>query len=234
MSKVAEHRAVLRDLDPDGTRAYLTTHSGLPGPRGNLELMGAFGDVAPRTLVLALADDPDEYLRACGTAALGRLVLETPGDAGLVTLLHARAADPLWRVREAAAMALQRIGDDDPAALRALVAAWADDPHPLVRRAAVAGVCEPRLLKDPTTAAAALDACAVATASIEALPAGARRDTDVRTLRQALGYCWSVAVAAAPGTGLPAYRALTGSPDPDTAWIARENAKKTRLSRLLG
>lgn len=233
MSKLAEHRAALQDLDPGAVPAYLTARSGLPGPRGNLELMGAFGDVAPRDLVLELADDPGEYLRACGTAALGRLVLETPDDTGLVALLHARAADPLWRVREAAAMALQRIGDGDPAVLRALVAPWARDPHPLVRRAAVAGVCEPRLLKDPATATAALDACAVATASIEALPAGDRRHPDVRTLRQALGYCWSVAVAGAPEAGLPAYRTLTGSPDPDTAWIARENAKKSRLARLL-
>lgn len=233
MSKVAEHRAALQALDPGDVPAYLTARSGLPGPRGNLELMEAFGDVAPAELVLALADDADEYLRSCGTAALGRLVLESPADAGLVALLHARAADPLWRVRESAAMALQRIGDGDPAALRALVDAWALDPHPLVRRAAIAGVCEPRLLKDPGTAAAALDACAAATASIEALPAGARRDPDVRTLRQALGYCWSVAVAGAPAAGLPAFAALRGSADADVAWVVRENEKKARLRRLL-
>jgi hypothetical protein len=233
MSKAAEHRAALQDLDPGDVPAYLTARSGLPGPRGNLELMDAFGDVAPAELVLRLADDPDEYLRSCGTAALGRLVLDSPSDAGLVTLLHARAADPLWRVRESAAMALQRIGDDDPAALRALVTAWAHDPHPLVRRAAVAGVCEPRLLKDPGTAAAALDACAAATASIEALPAGARRDPDVRTLRQALGYCWSVAVAGEPASGLPAFAALRGSTDADVAWVVRENEKKSRLRRLI-
>jgi hypothetical protein len=41
------------------------------------------------------------------------------------------------------AMGLQRLGDADPAALRRVAAAWAKDHHPLVRRAAVAGVCEP-------------------------------------------------------------------------------------------
>lgn len=239
MTKVDEHRAALRALPPEQVPAYLTRHSGLPGPRGNLEVMAAFADVAPAPLVRALADDPDEYLRCCGTVGAGRLLVEalaagdSDGARDLLALLHDRAADPLWRVREAVAMALQRLGDDRPAELRTAVAAWAADAHPLVRRAAVAGVCEPRLLRDPATAAAALAACATATDALAAVPAGARRDPDVRTLRQALGYCWSVAVAGAPGAGLPAFAALRASADPDVAWVVRENQKKSRLRRLL-
>lgn len=238
MVRREEHRAALRALDDRDVPAYLTAHSGLPGPRGNLELIDAFADVAPGPLVRALADDADEYLRCCGTAALGRLLLEAADDPDaehLRALLRERAADPLWRVREATAMALQRVGDGDPAALRTLVAGWVRDAHPLVRRAAVAGICEPRLLRDPATAEAALAACAEATASLAALPAGARRDPDVRTLRQALGYCWSVAVAGAPGAGLPEFAALRAGAgaDTDVAWVVRENEKKSRLRRLL-
>lgn len=237
MSVRERHREDLRGLlgDAGGLRAHLTAGSGLPGPRANLELMGAFADVAPVDLVLALADDPDEYLRCCGTDGIGRLVLEAPADdrAPLTALLRARAADESWRVREAAAMALQRIGDDDPATLRVLVSDWVADPDPLVRRAAVAAVCEPRLLRDPATAAAALDACAATTDSVATLPAAARRDPGVRTLRQALGYCWSVAVAGDPGAGLPRFAALRASDDPDVAWVVRENEKKARLRRLL-
>ncbi|QAY71051.1 HEAT repeat domain-containing protein [Xylanimonas protaetiae] len=233
MTQVELHRDALRALPAEEVPAYLTARSGLPGPRSNLELLTAFGDVAPAGLILDLAASPDEYLRACGTAAVGRLLVESPADTALTALLHARAADPSWRVREAAAMALQRVGDVDGAALRLLVQAWAHDPHPLVRRAAIAGVCEPRLLRDPATAAAALAACRAATDSVEALPADARRDPDVRTLRQALGYCWSVAVAGDPTAGLRAFAALERSPDPDTAWVVRENRKKARLVRLL-
>ncbi|MGO1336025.1 MAG: HEAT repeat domain-containing protein, partial [Cellulosimicrobium funkei] len=78
-----EHRAALRALDgdPAAVRAHLTAGSGLPGPRANLELLNAFADVAPADLVRALADDPDEYLRCCGTCGLGRLVVEAPADA---------------------------------------------------------------------------------------------------------------------------------------------------------
>lgn len=231
------HREDLRGLveDPAGLRAHLAAGSGLPGPRANLELMGAFADVAPADLVLALADDPDDYLRCCGTVGAGRLVLEASAAdrAPLAALLRARATDGSWRVREAAAMALQRIGDAEPGTLRALVADWVADPDPLVRRAAVAGVCEPRLLRDRATAAAALDACDAATATLAALPARDRRDPGVRTLRQALGYAWSVAVAGDPADGLPRFAALRGAADPDVAWVARENEKKARLRRLL-
>lgn len=237
MSVREEHRAALRALDgdPAAVRAYLTARSGLPGPRANLELIGAFADVAPAGLVLALADSPDEYLRCCGTVGLGRLVVDVPTGArtDLTDLLRVRAAEVSWRVREAVAMGLQRIGDAEPALLLALVASWVDDQDPLVRRAAVAGICEPRLLRTPATATAALDACAAATVSIHMLPSDARRDMGVRTLRQSLGYCWSVAVAADPDAGLPRFAALRGSDDPDVAWIVRENEKKTRLRRLL-
>lgn len=72
--------------------------------------------------------------------------------------------------------------------------------------------------------------CAAVTASLAARTE--RRAPAVRTLRQALGYCWSVAVAADPADGLPAFRALSTSDDPDVLWIHRENAKKARIASL--
>jgi len=55
----------------------------------------------------------------------------------------------------------------------------------------------------------------------------------VRALRQALGYCWSVAVVGDPAAGVPRFAALRGSSDPDVAWVVRENEKKARLRRVL-
>ena len=132
-------------------------------------------------------------------------------------------------------MALQRLGDADPARLHALVSAWAGDADPLVQRAAAAGICEPRLLTEPASAAVAVEVCRVATASLAARPAAVRRQPDVRTLRQGLGYCWSVAVAADPEPGLAAWHALeqAAAGDPDVAWVLRENRTKKRLARLL-
>jgi hypothetical protein len=149
-------------------------------------------------------------------------------------MLHERATDPSWRVREAAAMALQILGDADRVAMRALVADWAQDTDPLVRRAAVAGICEPRLLTDPATRRAALATCRVATDSIRSVPQSLRTDPGVRTLRQALGYAWSVAVAASPEDGLVEMGSLGADDDPDVAWILRSNLTKARLRRLVG
>jgi hypothetical protein len=130
-------------------------------------------------------------------------------------------------------MALQRLGDADLPCLRELADVWSADPHPLVQRAAAAGVCEPRLLRTPGAAARAVDLCQRVTGALAARPAGERRDADVRALRQALGYCWSVAVAADPASGLPRFRALADHADPDVRWIVRENTRKSRLARLL-
>ena len=238
MSAADQQRSALRSLieadDRPGVLAALSAGSGLPGPRANLTLMAAFADLAPNDLILDLVARDDEYLRCCGTVGLGRLLVDgSAPERPIIELLLARAADDSWRVREAAAMALQRVGDAAPARFRELVTARAADADPLVRRAAVAAICEPRLLRDPELVTTALDACAVATAAVVALPADTRRDAGARTLRQALGYCWSVVIAADPARGLPVWRALRDGPDPDLAWIVRENEKKARLARIL-
>jgi hypothetical protein len=223
----------LRAVPAAELAGYLTERSGLPGPRGNLELADAFAAVADRETILRFAHLDDEYLRFCGTEAVGRLVTAEPADASLVPLLRQRAADPLWRVREASARALQLIGDAEPALLRQIVAEWLTDADGYVRRAAVAGICEPRLLVDAGTASAALDACSSATDWIGSLPVEKRRDPAVRNLRQALGYCWSVAVAAAPTAGLAAFGRLRVVDDPDIRWIVATNLTKARLRRIL-
>ncbi|WZH36828.1 MAG: HEAT repeat domain-containing protein [Microbacterium enclense] len=278
----------LGGLDPSLWPTFLTENSGLPGPRANLSLASAVGDLGDRALADRLTTDDDEYLAMCGAIIRARhaadadadadaeakaeadahpdadvdLALDadadtgagpetdadadahahaqtkTHADAGAHTRPHAApslralAADARWRVREGVALGLQRLGDDDPDTLLAIVAAWARDPHPLVQRAAVAAVCEPRLLRSPAAAAAALDACRTTTANLVATAVETRRDSEWRTLRQALGYCWSVAVAGDPSTGLPLFRALDDS-DADVAWIVRENTAKKRLARLL-
>lgn len=135
-------------------------------------------------------------------------------------------------MREGVATGLQALGAESSDALVAALDAWRDDPHPLVQRARAAAICEPPLLRDPVLAAAALAVCEQATDVLLAVPPS-RREPDSRTLRQALGYCWSVAVAASPTTGLPRFDALAALGDPDADWIARSNRTKARLSRLL-
>lgn len=227
-----QYRAELRVLDAAGWPDYLAERSGLPGPRGNIELAQAVADEGEPAQFDAFIAADDEYLVFCGVIGLGRRLAEHAG-ADIERRLREHATDPRWRVREAVAMALQRLGDADLQRLLRLVTTWAGDPHPLVQRAAAAAICEPRLLATANAASRAVGVCAEITSALAARPAAERKDAGVRTLRQALGYCWSVAVAADPAAGLPRFHELTGYGDRDVDWIVRENRKKARLARLL-
>lgn len=220
----AELLRVPRAAWPD----FLAEHSGLPGPRGNTELALAYAELADRSQIDRALDSADEYLAMCATAGLGVRATDGP----TLAALHRMASDPRWRIREAVAMGLQLLGDNDFGALENIVRRWVHDSDPLVVRAAAAAICEPRLLGTPHAAAAAVEICVQATATITRWPPGTRRDSSLRSLRQTLGYCWSVAIAAAPEQGLPAFRALDDN-DPDVKWVIAQNLKKKRLARLI-
>ena len=232
--------AVLADLfarSPETVPDYLTSHSGMPGPRVNLALAGAFADTAPPAVVWSLADSPDEYLAFCGTEGLGRLLLEPADRDRALSALRRAAADQRWRVREGAARALQRVGDAEPALMHGIIDDWSNAADAWLSRAAVAAICEPRLLDTEAAQALALEVCTRATAlllgggPLVAEPARAREAHGV--LRQALGHGWSVAIAASPEAGLGTFRALAASDDPEARWIVRSNLTKARLRSVL-
>ena len=215
---------------------FLLSESGLPGPRANLELVQAVADEGTLDLFRsylsytperASTNSPEVFLVVCGVVGLGRLLAE--GDLDQLAVLRACANDPRWRVREAVAMALQRWGDADMPALLNAMNEWAKGTL-LERRAAVAAVCEPRLLKKPKHAKRVLKLLDTITTSIVREPN--RKAEDFKTLRQALGYCWSVAVAALPSEGKPAMEKWLVNLDADVAWLMRENLKKDRLKRM--
>jgi hypothetical protein len=210
----------LRDWEP-----YLKKHSGLPGARANLELVQAVGDEADADRLWQLSGSADEYLALCGTAGLGKVALMEP--ATVMTRLRELAADPRWRVREGVAMALQRIGRESMPYLLAEMQAWAGDGA-YVKRAAAAGLCEPALLKEKQYAVETLMILDQITSSLAASPD--RTDDGFRVLRQALGYCWSVAAAAAPENGVPYFEKWGQSKDKDVAWVMKTNLAKARMA----
>ena len=163
--------------------AYLRERSGLPGSRANLTLVRAVADAGDPALFETLVGTDDEYLVLCGVVGLGRLLAEDAG-AGVSERLRTHATDARWRVREGVAMALQCLGDADLGRLLDLVTAWAADPHPLVQRAAVAGICEPRLVRSRNAATRAIELCDRVTRDLAARSRGERRDDGVRALRQ--------------------------------------------------
>jgi hypothetical protein len=234
MSKIDEYRQELRLLDD--WEPFLLEHSGLPGPRGNLELAQAAADVGSRdqfeaflayTAEIAPTNDPHEFLAFCGVVGMGRLVAE--GDRSRLPIIRRYASDPRWRLREGVAMALQRWGRADMAALLDEMQAWSKGGF-LEQRAVAAGLCEPDLLSeadDVRQVLAVLDGITASMAETED-----RKSEDFKALRKGMAYCWSVAAAALPREGKAALQRWFSSDDPDVRWVIKENLKKKRLERM--
>jgi hypothetical protein len=224
-ARTEKYRADLKTLQD--WELYLRKHSGLPGPRANLELVAVVGDEADADRLWRLSASSDEFLALCGTAGLGRLVTSDPET--VLPWLRELASDQRWRVREGVAMALQRLGRESMPRLIAEMKVWAEQ-GPYVQRAAAAALCEPALLKDPAQAGEVLLILDGITSSLTST--ADRRHEGYRVLRQALGYCWSVAAAAAPAPARPLLEKWSRSDDVDVAWVMKANLSKARMSAL--
>lgn len=234
MSKADDYRSKLRTLD--NWDEYLLKNSGLPGPRGNLELAQVVADEGDLRLFrrytaytpdMAPVNSPYEFLAFCGVVGLGRLLAE--GGIDMLPTLRGFASDPRWRIREGVVMALQRLGDADMTRLFPAMREWSKGT-PLEQRAAAAALCEPRLLVQAENAHAVLEILDGITSSIERMEQ--RKSDDFRTLRKGLAYCWSVAVAALPTEGKSLMEKWLVKPDKDIQWIMKENLRKSRLTRM--
>ena len=231
MGKADEYRKILGNLNQWDD--YLRSHSGLPGPRGNLELAQVVADDGEKALFeryasltpeIAPENTPDAFLAFCGVVGLGRLAAE--GQKANIGRLRKLASDPRWRIREAVAMALQRLGEKDMDLLLEEVEKWSLGGA-LEQRAAAAAVCEPRLLNNDKHSRRTLSLLDKITASI-----GRNKDRkcgEFIALRKGMGYCWSVAVASNPGIGKKLMEKWMTSKDKDIRWIMKENLRKNRL-----
>lgn len=234
MTKVDEYRQELSRVED--WDEYLMANSGLPGPRGNIELAEAAADLQTPAGIRrwltwdedrAPVNSPQEFLAFCGALGLGRLVVD--GDEPALVELRRCASDGRWRTREAVAMALQRIGDNDFDRLIEEMGSWAAGSC-IEQRAAAAGLCEPRLLASEERAGRVLEVLDVITSSMSEEPD--RRSEQFKALRKGLGYCWSVAVVAGSDVGKPLMERWVESDDPDVRWVMRENLRKKRLERM--
>ena len=228
------YRAILHTLDD--WDSYLMQESRLPGPRGNLELaqiVAEEGDLERFSHFFSFdpkkapTNTPGEFLAFCGVLGLGKLIAQ--GQLDLLPILRGYASDPRWRAREAVAMALQKWGQVDMAGLLQEMETWSMGNW-LEKRAAAAALAEPALLNDPGHHQRVLEILDTITTAVS--KANDRSSQEFKTLRQGLGYCWSVVVAAAPEAGKPLMEKWMGNPDPDVRWIMKENLKKKRLIRL--
>lgn len=115
-------------------------------------------------------------------------------------------------------MALQRAADDAPARALSIAERWARDPDPLVRRAAVAALSEPRLLRADTFAARALALIDGVTADLAASAPGTRRSPQRDGWRRARAILAATEYSPAPAmSAMTTSRANTNTTAPRTA-----------------
>ena len=235
MGKRTTYVLTLQQKPESDWTPYLLAESGLPGPRGNLELAQAAADAGcleqfnawlEWTPDRAPVNTQQEFLSFCGAVGLGRLLADTcrcgrpeGGDASagvrenerleLLERLRRLAADPRWRMREAVAMALQRLGARDMHALLEAATSWAEG-RPYEMRAAAAGLCEPALLGEEPHALRVLEILERITTRLEVLARSPRRRGD-----GAAPGAWLLlerGSGGVPNSGKAAHRALVCQP----------------------
>jgi len=234
MSKTERYRGTLRALE--SWDSFLLEESGLPGRRANIELARAAAEEGEEELFRrylsfdaqkAPTNSPQEFLAFCGVLGLGRLLAQ--GKMEVLDTLRQCASDPRWRIREAVALALQRLGTVDMDLLLQEMEKWSQGDL-LEKRAAAAALCEPSLLSEAQHVKRVLEMLGDITASIRDVED--RRSDEFKALRKGLGYCWSVAVVALPEDGKKAMEKWFSSDDKDVQWIMKENLGKKRLARM--
>ncbi len=240
--------ALIGDLT--GLEAFLLRNSALPGRRANTELAAAFADVFQETGATeaqwrTLADwaslPPEEaptnsrreFLPFSAVQALGALY---PGSdekrrGDILTILRAAARGERWRTREAAVMALRRVGERDFEALKGVISDWLERASRVERRTIVAALAHPPLLSEEDAVAFALDVTDTVLKDIRKLVKTGRETDEFKSLAKGLGYAISVFAAASPERGFAFLRRWAEVDDGDIRKIVAANIRKSRLAK---
>lgn len=230
---------------------YLRNQSRLPGPRANIDLAQDLGnhlaflvpDLPGETRALlnylvreeerVVTNTPGEFIVMCGVLGFGACAAAMPAWRDEVfSRIERSAQNHAWRVRESAAMALQKLLTVAPEETLLWLMDLLDRGDCLQMRACLAAVSEPALLNSAHIITSALVMQRVALEYLHELPPSERKRADVRVLRQALGYTLSVVTAANPDDGFALMCEIATWNDSDINWVLRENLKKRRLARF--
>ncbi len=215
---------------------YLKENSGLPGKRANLELLKIVTDLGDEDFFMscikydeniAPTNTQGEFVAMCGVTGLGKLI--NAGKLDNFQLMREFASDSRWRVREGVAFGLQIIGEKNFDILIQGIKEWTKG-NDYEKRAVVAGLCEPKLLKDRNNAKRVLEILNEIIESIKFI--SDRKSESFRVLRKGLGYGLSVAIVGYPEIGKNIFEKLRDIVDKDITWILHENLKKNRLEKM--
>ena len=216
---------------------YLKENSCLPGPRANLELLYQFISNASEQEIancLAFADNaplnsPSEFVLMCGVAARIKQTALLHGimDFGLKEF----ANHDSWRVRESVCIGFQCSKENVSPVEMLNNLSILKHGTLLEKRAYIATLCDPILLTYYIQPSVIIDDLLIIT--LECFRTNEKLFEELRVLRKALGYCWSVAICADEIKGKQVFEQLLAYKDSKhIQWIVKENLKKNRLKKL--
>jgi hypothetical protein len=213
----------------------LLTHSGLPGPRANLSLLYSFAKIATEKEIKEclsfyrddLHNSPEEFVVVCGI--VGYCFLNRHDIGGTLHRLRPYASHSSWRIREAVAIGIQEIAVGNMDRIIEGLSDWMNG-NAFEKRALVASLCEPKLLKEELYNLKILSYLDRLTREFEKIPD--KLDDKQESLRKTLGYGWSVLIIHLPVHGRSAFEKMAVSDNRNIQWIIRENLKKKRLEIL--
>ena len=216
------------------TIQYLKENSNLPGARPNLQLLYSFSKTATDSDIMdclnhiksGTENSPEEFLGMCGI--VGYAVKNKNNNELVIETIRKYASHKSWRIREAVAMGIQEISEENmQATLKNISKMQVGNFYE--KRAVVAGLCEPKLLKDIKVANTVIR---ILNEITEAFNHNDKLADDEESLRKTLAYAWSVAIVHAPTNGKKAFEKLLETESKHIKWIIKENLKKNRLIKM--
>jgi hypothetical protein len=214
----------------------LLSESNLPGPRANLEIAATFAYAFESSLVTNEAWNLilmwENNTAADALQAMGAYYYYAELSRKQIILEKCQAGmnDVRWRMREAAAMALQRIGEKEFNVIQTLFDSIGPQANPLEKRAFVATLAHPPLLKEPSHVRYALH---LSEQILEEITAGQvnHKAEDYRVLSKGLEYAVSLFVERAPEAGFALLAKFAVSEDKRIQKIVKSNLGKARLAK---
>ena len=231
----------------------LTEASNLPGPRGNLTLAYKFAecfereDLSKEQIALLMrwvnlseeeapTNAPKEYLPFCGILALGAHYYYANQETKHLIMKAFKLAmnDNRWRTREGAAMGFQLIAEKDFSPVKEYFFKQLPYATELEKRAFVAALAHPPILKDKEVARFSLQISAEILKSILTVNKEKRREETFKVLSKGLEYSLSVFAAALPEEGFNLFKSYAKYNDPGLNKIIKSNLGKSRLAKKYG
>ena len=211
----------------------LLKNSGLPGPKANLELLYSFSKKATESEVNEcfsfyrddLHNSPEEFVVMCGI--VGYCILNKDNIPKTLMTIRKYASHSSWRIRESVAIGIQEIAENNMCEIIDNLKKWMDG-NDLEKRAIVAALCEPRLLKEKTIIIELLEILNIITMGFDKIDG--KLSENQNSLRKTLGYGWSVAIISLPDEGKSAFEKIAECNNKHIKWIVKENLRKKRLT----